>query len=326
MVRGMPSAMARRRSSVSMTGEPIARRASATHERGLDRRASPRRASDAPVRWRCGVEEAVVQPVAATLPELDRVGSHHVSAPVRRPGHLAGEARRGIGQAGVELLAPADDRCSAPRPTHPAARRADGWRSTRRTRRRPARCTGPVTCTCRSSSFQRKTSPAHGFSASWRPLRLSRFVKNWKPRSSTPRSSTWRTDGRPRASAVATAIAFGSGTPARLGVAEPAPEQLDRVRRAGRRGRAGGPRGSRTAHASAGGRSSPHRRHRTGRRCPRQDSNLRFRLRRPALYPLSYGGGEGESSNRPVGPADGLGILVRCRRPNPTCSWSTTIR
>ena len=24
--------------------------------------------------------------------------------------------------------------------------------------------------------------------------------------------------------------------------------------------------------------------------CPRQDSNLRFRLRRPALYPLSYGG------------------------------------
>ncbi len=25
-------------------------------------------------------------------------------------------------------------------------------------------------------------------------------------------------------------------------------------------------------------------------RCPRQDSNLRTRLRRPALYPLSYGG------------------------------------
>jgi hypothetical protein len=24
--------------------------------------------------------------------------------------------------------------------------------------------------------------------------------------------------------------------------------------------------------------------------CPRQDSNLRTRLRRPALYPLSYGG------------------------------------
>jgi hypothetical protein len=27
------------------------------------------------------------------------------------------------------------------------------------------------------------------------------------------------------------------------------------------------------------------------RRCPRQDSNLRFRLRRSALYPLSYEGG-----------------------------------
>ena len=24
--------------------------------------------------------------------------------------------------------------------------------------------------------------------------------------------------------------------------------------------------------------------------CPRQDSNLRHRLRRPVLYPLSYGG------------------------------------
>ena len=26
--------------------------------------------------------------------------------------------------------------------------------------------------------------------------------------------------------------------------------------------------------------------------CPRQDSNLRTRLRRPMLYPLSYGGGD----------------------------------
>lgn len=26
------------------------------------------------------------------------------------------------------------------------------------------------------------------------------------------------------------------------------------------------------------------------RKCPRQDSNLRTRLRRPMLYPLSYGG------------------------------------
>jgi hypothetical protein len=35
--------------------------------------------------------------------------------------------------------------------------------------------------------------------------------------------------------------------------------------------------------------------------CPRQDSNLRFRLRRPTLYPLSYGGKTSESSNRPLG-------------------------
>ena len=32
----------------------------------------------------------------------------------------------------------------------------------------------------------------------------------------------------------------------------------------------------------------------TSHACPRQDSNLRTRLRRPALYPLSYEGGPGE--------------------------------
>jgi hypothetical protein len=37
--------------------------------------------------------------------------------------------------------------------------------------------------------------------------------------------------------------------------------------------------------------------HRMGR-CPRQDSNLRTRLRRPALYPLSYEGERTESNNR----------------------------
>ena len=30
--------------------------------------------------------------------------------------------------------------------------------------------------------------------------------------------------------------------------------------------------------------------------CPRQDSNLRTRLRRPMLYPLSYEGGQREST------------------------------
>ena len=34
----------------------------------------------------------------------------------------------------------------------------------------------------------------------------------------------------------------------------------------------------------------------TGR--PRQDSNLRTRLRRPMLYPLSYEGEEGEATER----------------------------
>ena len=32
--------------------------------------------------------------------------------------------------------------------------------------------------------------------------------------------------------------------------------------------------------------------------CPRQDSNLRSRLRRPMLYPLSYEGGERKSIAR----------------------------
>ena len=35
-------------------------------------------------------------------------------------------------------------------------------------------------------------------------------------------------------------------------------------------------------------------------RCPREDSNLRFRLRRAALYPLSYGGRCGQLRCEPT--------------------------
>jgi hypothetical protein len=39
--------------------------------------------------------------------------------------------------------------------------------------------------------------------------------------------------------------------------------------------------------------------------CPRQDSNLRHRLRRPVLYPLSYGGvWWGIAVRAPVDPLD----------------------
>ncbi len=43
--------------------------------------------------------------------------------------------------------------------------------------------------------------------------------------------------------------------------------------------------------------------------CPRQDSNLRSRLRRAVLYPLSYGGGTGDEPNA---------SSVITRRPGPT--------
>jgi hypothetical protein len=64
-------------------------------------------------------------------------------------------------------------------------------------------------------------------------------------------------------------------------------------------------------------------------RCPRQDSNLRFRLRRPALYPLSYGGEPTQSSNgliaapaaaRLPGRSRGLVMLGAW----PTACWSST--
>ena len=50
--------------------------------------------------------------------------------------------------------------------------------------------------------------------------------------------------------------------------------------------------------------------------CPRQDSNLRTRLRRPMLYPLSYGGSGREKDYQypapPVGTLGrGLGMLSR---------------
>ena len=41
------------------------------------------------------------------------------------------------------------------------------------------------------------------------------------------------------------------------------------------------------------------------RLCPRQDSNLRTRLRRPMLYPLSYEGGTGQASGGPASASDG---------------------
>ena len=52
-------------------------------------------------------------------------------------------------------------------------------------------------------------------------------------------------------------------------------------------------------------------------RCPRQDSNLRFRLRRAALYPLSYGG-PARSSVRPVRLA--AGPVKRGMAPSPNRS------
>ena len=42
------------------------------------------------------------------------------------------------------------------------------------------------------------------------------------------------------------------------------------------------------------------------RLCPRQDSNLRTRLRRAVLYPLSYGGAT-RNSTVPAGPAQPVG-------------------
>jgi hypothetical protein len=47
-------------------------------------------------------------------------------------------------------------------------------------------------------------------------------------------------------------------------------------------------------------------------RCPRQESNLRARFRKPALYPLSYGGeGLGNKSCRiaVLEPSAGFGSL-----------------
>ena len=46
--------------------------------------------------------------------------------------------------------------------------------------------------------------------------------------------------------------------------------------------------------------------------CPRQDSNLRIRLRRPTLYPLSYGG-EGLEVTRLVRGSSGRDVELRRR-------------
>ena len=137
---------------------------------------------------------------------------------VRWPRRAAGPARRG--------RAAARSACS---PKRRAAPPAVGRRSTRPTPRSGRRPTSPRTLICRSSSRQSTVNAPRGFSASSRPFLLSTFVKKEKPSSSTPRSSTCLTEGAPWASAVASAIAFASGTCAARGIREPQTELRDRV-------------------------------------------------------------------------------------------------
>jgi CheY-like chemotaxis protein len=54
-------------------------------------------------------------------------------------------------------------------------------------------------------------------------------------------------------------------------------------------------------------------------RCPRQDSNLRTRLRRPLLYPLSYGG-DGKNISR-LGGVGVYGVSRGRRGPGEGCGW-----
>src|SRR5690606_32303377 len=74
-------------------------------------------------------------------------------------------------------------------------------------------CTLPHTTTCRCSGGQWKTRLAYGLASASVALRDRRLVKHTKPRWSYALSSTVRALGRPVGSAVASTIAFGSGTP-----------------------------------------------------------------------------------------------------------------
>ena len=111
-----------------------------------DRARSRREPLDRPARGlahRCAIRDAVVQPRAAALPELERIGDDAIAAPVRRPrDRVAGRrvARCDVGERAPR--APRGPRSArfAATPTRRGARRAAGSRNTRRIRRRrPAR-------------------------------------------------------------------------------------------------------------------------------------------------------------------------------------------
>gem|GEM_PF-1667534 len=69
---------------------------------------------------------------------------------------------------------------------------------------------------------------------------------------------------------------------------------------------------------------TPKRAGQTG--CPRQDSNLRFRLRRAALYPLSYGGNE-ENTSTATYPGGGVDAGRLAFRTMPgLCGGDGTVR
>ena len=221
-----------------------------------------------------------------------RVRRQQVSAPVGRPGHVPPANRRRPPRPARRALPRSAGPSSAPTPTRRSVPRAAGSRSTRRTRRlRPRHRAGHADLAVELLP-QDHVRPRGGSPRAGDPCGSRGSCRRRSPSSNVPEqhvTDAWpalgvgrrerhrvrQRDGATRHRRTNAELAIGSGCSSARRSSRCSCEPCARI-----------PSfpdidphvsDDRCAPAGAGW-------------CPRQDSNLRTRLRRPALYPLSYGG------------------------------------
>ena len=161
-LRGCPA----RRGTCSGTPRACTRTA-----RSRLRSSSRRESLAAPAVGLADVANAVVKPVVAVRPELDARGDEAIAAPERREGDVAsGESLLRLGDAGVELVTPAESAATAVTPTPRSGCLAAETRQYAVDSSSVVCSTAPSIRTCRPSSHQWRTAAARGLRSQLVPL------------------------------------------------------------------------------------------------------------------------------------------------------------
>ena len=179
--------------------------------------------------------DALVQAEGTVVPELHLDGRDAEARPIRRSRDVADRVSGGHdGDGLLEREAALRAGATAARPRRRAGCRGRAWRSRRRPRRRSrarrrrARAPGGAAISSGSTARPcvRPAAPRPWRSRGW--CRTRSRARGDPPRRA-PFSSTMRTLGRPAASTLASAMAFGIVGLVRLGLGEPGLEQRERL-------------------------------------------------------------------------------------------------